>query len=237
MSLADHLRELRHRIIVSVIAVAVGGVVAYLLYGHILGFFLRPYCDLLRSNHSTQPCTLFVQDPLDQVTIRLKIAFFGGFALALPVILWQMWRFITPGLHPKEKRYAVPFVAASMALFVLGAFVALSTLPLALQFFRSFGGSQLSTIYGPDPYLRLVILLIVVYGVGFEFPVVLVALELAHVLSTAQLRRWRRYAIVGITLAAAVFTPSSDPFSMFALAVPLYLFYEMSILIGRVLKR
>jgi sec-independent protein translocase protein TatC len=237
MSLGEHLRELRRRLIFCVAAVGVGALVAYFLYGHILSFFLHPYCQLLRHGHSTQPCTLYVQDPLDQLTIRLKITFFGGFALALPVILWQVWRFITPGLHPREKRYAVPFVLASVLFFAFGAFVALQTLPFALRFFRSFGGGQISTIYGPNPYLRLVILLIVVYGIGFEFPVLLVALELAGVVKSAQLRRWRRYAIVGITLASAVFTPSSDPFSMFALAIPLYVFYEGTILIGRMLKR
>lgn len=237
MSLADHLRELRRRLIISVVAVLVGGVAAYFLYSHILTFFLHPYCAIQRQGNRNQSCTLLILDPIDNLTIRLKIAFFGGFVLALPVLLWQVWRFITPGLHPREKRYAVPFVLASLLLFAFGAFVALETLPLALRFFHTVGGSQLSSFYAPDPYLRLVILMIVVYGLGFEFPVVLVALLLARVLTTAKLRKWRRYTFVGVVAAAAIFTPSSDPVSMFALAIPLYLFYEGSILIGRALKR
>jgi sec-independent protein translocase protein TatC len=153
------------------------------------------------------------------------------------VILWQIWRFITPGLKPGEKKYAVPFVGASLVLFALGAIVAWNTFPLALRFFNSVGSKQVGTIYAPDPYLGLIMLMIVVYGLGFEFPVVLMALLLVGVLSTARLRRWRRMAFVLIVAAAAVFTPSSDPISMFALAIPLYLFYEGSIALGRVLKR
>lgn len=237
MPLSQHLGELRHRIVISVAAVAIGTLIAYFFFESILGFFLHPYCQILRSGHRGQPCTLFVTDPLQQIAIRLKISFFGGLALALPVVLWHLWRFITPGLHAREKRYAVPFVAASMALFALGAAVALGTLPLALQFFQSVGGSHLTSLYAPDPYLRLVLLLVVVYGLGFEFPVLLVALLLARVLSTTKLRRWRRPAFVGVVAAAAIFTPSSDPISMFALAIPLYVFYEISILIGRALGR
>jgi sec-independent protein translocase protein TatC len=237
MSLSDHLGELRRRIIISALAIMAGGLVAYFLYGHILNFFIHPYCQILKSNHRNQPCVLVARDPITKLTIRLKISFFGGFALALPVVLWQVWRFITPGLHPREKRYAVPFVVSSMVLFALGAVVALETLPLALRFFESVGGTQVSSLYEPDPYLRLVILMIVVYGIGFEFPIVLVSLLLARVLTTARLRKWRRGAFVGVVAAAAIFTPSSDPVSMFALAIPLYLFYEIAIIIGRVLKR
>jgi sec-independent protein translocase protein TatC len=237
MSLADHLRELRRRIIISALAIVAGGLVAYFLYGHILNFFIHPYCEILKSNHRNQPCVLVARDPITKLTIRLKIAFFGGVALALPVLLWQVWRFITPGLHPREKRYAVPFVVSSVVLFALGAVVALETLPLALRFFESVGGTQVSSLYEPDPYLRLVILMIVVYGIGFEFPIVLVSLLLARVVTTANLRKWRRVAFVGVVAAAAIFTPSSDPVSMFALAIPLYLFYEGAIVVGRLLKR
>jgi sec-independent protein translocase protein TatC len=126
---------------------------------------------------------------------------------------------------------------ASVFLFGLGGFVAWETFPLALRFFHAIGGNHLGTIYAPDPYLRLIMLLIVAYGVAFEFPVVLVALQLAGVLTSAKLRKWRRGAIVGVTLFAGVFTPSSDPVSMFAMAIPMYLFYEGAIVTGRLLKR
>ena len=239
MTLLEHLAELRHRIIVAAAAILVGGILVYFVYNHVLAYFLHPYCQILKSDPSRSPgrCTLYVQDPIDQLTIRIKVAFFGGVVLALPVLLWQVWRFVTPGLKPNEKRYAVPFVAASCGFFLFGGVVALATFPLALRFFHAVGGNHIGTIYAPDPYLRLVTLMIVAYGVAFEFPVLLVALQLVRVLSTAKLRKWRRGAIVGVTLFAAVFTPSSDPISMFAMAIPMYLFYEGSILIGRLLKR
>jgi sec-independent protein translocase protein TatC len=239
MTLLEHLAELRHRILVCVVVVFLGSIVVYFLYNHVLTAFLHPYCQILKSDPGSSPgrCTLYVQDPIDQLTIRIKIAFFGGCAIALPVLLWQTWRFITPGLNPNEKRYAVPFTVASVFLFGLGGFVAWETFPLALRFFHAIGGNHLGTIYAPDPYLRLIMLLIVAYGVAFEFPVVLVALQLAGVLTSAKLRKWRRGAIVGVTLFAGVFTPSSDPVSMFAMAIPMYLFYEGAIVTGRLLKR
>ncbi|MHB8467248.1 MAG: twin-arginine translocase subunit TatC [Acidimicrobiales bacterium] len=239
MTLLEHLAELRHRVIVSVIAVALGAVVGYFLYNHILSYFLHFYCDIQRHDKglSLGQCKLYVQDPLDQLTTRLKISVFSGIAFALPVILWQIWRFITPGLNPNEKRYAVPFVAASTVFFVLGGFVALQTFPLALSFFRAVGGSNIGAIYSPDKYLRLIMLLIVAYGIAFEFPVLLVALQLTRVVSSARLRQWRRGAILGVTVFSAVFTPSSDPVSMFAMAIPMYVFYEGAIVTGRLLKR
>jgi len=237
MTLLEHLAELRHRVIVSAVAIFLGAVVAYFLYDHILSFLEHPYCHVLRINHVKQACTLQVFDPLGKLTNRLKISFFSGAALALPVILWQLWRFITPGLHPNEKRYALPFVLSSLAFFAFGAWVALTTLPYALGFFQSVGGKGVGTFYALDPYVRLVMLMIVAYGIAFEFPVLLVALELVGVVSSRKLRRWRRGAIVGITVFAAVFTPSSDPFSMFAMAIPMYLFYEGAIVTGRVLKK
>jgi sec-independent protein translocase protein TatC len=153
------------------------------------------------------------------------------------VILWQTWRFVTPGLHAKERRYVVPFVAASLVLFAAGASVALVTLPHALQFLGSVGGPTLRQIYDPNKYVSLVMALMAVFGLTFEFPVVLVALQLAGVVRPAALASWRRWAVVLIVTGAAVITPSGDPFSMLALALPLYVFYEVSILIGKLLRR
>jgi sec-independent protein translocase protein TatC len=234
MTLVEHLTELRRRLVVSILAVAAGGVVAFSLYNHILAFFVHPYCATVGPHH---PCKLYVTGPLDGFSIRLKIAAYGGLFLASPIVLYQLWRFVTPGLNPNEKRYAVPFVTASIILFAGGAGVAFLTFPHALSFLTAVGGPTLEQIYSPANYLSLIILLMVAFGVAFEFPVLLVFLELAGVLSPAQLSRWRRRAIVILFAVAAVITPSSDPFSMLALAIPMCLFYEASILIGKLLKR
>lgn len=234
LTLGGHLAELRRRLIVSLLAVAVGAVVAFATYESILSFFVSPYCRILPPG---QRCALYVTGPLDGVSIRLRIAAWGGLVLALPVVLWQLWSFVTPGLRRHERRYAASFVSASLVFFALGGSLAWLTFPHALRWLSSIGGPSLQSIYNPASYLRLIILLIVVFGAAFEFPVLLVALQAAGVVSPATLAARRRWAIVAVFAFAAVATPSSDPFSMLVLGIPLCFFYEASILAGRVLRR
>jgi sec-independent protein translocase protein TatC len=234
MSLVEHLTELRRRIVIAAIAVAVGGIVAFVFYNHILDFLIHPYCQV--SAKGTK-CTLYIQDPLEGFATRLKVAGYVGLFIASPVVLFQIWRFITPGLNPREKKYAIPFVVSSIVLFLFGAVIAMLTFPQALHFLIAVGGPNLQTIFSPAKYLNLVLLMIIAFGVAFEFPVVLVFLELAGVLTTARLKAWRRWAIVVIFVIAAVITPSQDPYSLFAMAIPMCIFYEASILIGRLLKK
>jgi sec-independent protein translocase protein TatC len=233
MTVVEHLSELRRRIIISIIAVSIGAIVCFIFSESIIRFFVNYYRD---ATHGEKNALIFL-GPLDAFLTRIKIATYGGIVLALPVWLFELWRFITPGLNPNEKRYAVPFIVSSILLFALGAYIALLTLPKALEFLLDIGGSQLRPELTADKYLGLVSLMIVAFGVAFEFPVVLVFLLLARVLTTQQLRRWRRPAILIIVVFAAVITPSQDPYSLFAMAVPMYIFYELSIIIGRVLKR
>lgn len=235
MSLVEHLAELRHRLIVSIVAVAAGAVVGFVLYNRILHFLLEPYCDL--HHKKLAGCGLLTQDPLEPFLVRLKVAAWSGFALASPVVFFQVWRFVTPGLHPKEKRYAVPFVVSSVVLFAMGGVVAWLTFPKALDFLVGVGGNNLIAIFSPSKYLRLIILMIVAFGVAFEFPVLLVFLQLARVITSRQLAGWWRPAIVVIFTVAAVITPSQDPYSLLAMGVPMCLFYGGSILVGRLLKR
>ena len=234
MSIVDHLAELRRRLIISAVAVALGAMVAFVLYDQILAFLIKPYCDTLPPGRK---CTLFITDPLEGFATRLKVATWVGFLLSSPVVLYQFWRFITPGLNPNEKRYAVPFVGSSVLLFCLGALLARITFPKALDFLLSVGGTDLEPILSPSKYLRLVILVALAFGVAFLFPVLLVFLQLAGIVSSRRLSGWRRQAIVVIFVIGAVITPSQDPYSLFAMAVPMYFFYEASILLGKVLHK
>jgi sec-independent protein translocase protein TatC len=234
MTVVEHLTELRKRLMIVIAAIAVGAVIGFIVYNPVLSFLKHPYCASLPKGRA---CSLYLQDPLEGFAVRLKVAGYTGLFLAFPVIVWQLWRFVTPGLHPKEKRYAIPFVLVSIVLFVAGAAVAYLTFTQALRFLQSVGGSDFQQIYSPGKYLRLVMLMFLAFGLAFEFPVLLVFLELAGVLHSGQLRKWRRPAAVIILIVAAVITPSQDPWSLMAMAVPMYIFYEASILIGRLLKK
>ena len=233
MTVVEHLAELRRRLIISLAAIAVGGVICFVFAPQIINFLIQFYKD----STADTPNKLIFTGPLDAFATRLKIATYGGIVLALPVWLWELWRFITPGLNPTEKRYAIPFIFASMFLFACGAGVAFLTLQPALNFLLKIGGSDLQPLLTADKYISLVALMIVAFGISFEFPVVLVFLLIARVITPAQLGHWRRWAIVLIVTFAAVITPSQDPYSLFAMAIPMYLFYEASILIGKLLKR
>jgi sec-independent protein translocase protein TatC len=249
MTLGEHLGELRYRVVICVIAFVVCATIATIAYEPILHFLLRPLCGIDASSGHTRSasgsllitsngsCNLFVTSPLDGLSLRVKIAVFGGLVLASPVILFQVWRFITPGLKASERRYAVPFVISAFLLFLLGAATAYITLPHALGFLKSVGGPNLVAIYDPIPYLGLILLMMTLFGLTFEFPVILVSLELARIVTPARLLRSWRWAIIIIVVVAAVFTPSSDPFSMLALALPLIVFYFISIGIGKLLAR
>jgi sec-independent protein translocase protein TatC len=212
MTLTEHLQELRRRVMITLAFFVVAATFSYFAYGHILTFFLNPYCRTVPARQ----CALF---------------------LTLPLLLFELWRFVTPGLRANERRYALPFVFATVAFFCFGAYVAILTFPHALGFFRAVGGPQLKEIYSPQKYLGLIMLLMTIFGATFEFPVILVALELAGVVKSAVLVKWQRGAIVTIVIVAAIITPSSDPFSLFAMAVPLVVFYEAAIVVGKLLHK
>ncbi|MHB1208626.1 MAG: twin-arginine translocase subunit TatC [Acidimicrobiales bacterium] len=232
MTLSEHLAEARYRFMVSLISVFVFGTVAFIFYPEILKVLQEPYC-----RATPQHCTFLVTNPLDGLTLRIKIGVFGGFLLSSPIIFWQAWRFITPGLKAKERRYAVPFVASSILFFSGGVAVAYFIFGRAIKFLEAIGGHSLVTYYNPNQYLSLFVLMMFIFGVTFEFPVVLVALELAGMVTPRQLLRGWRYALITITVVSAVVTPSSDPFSMMALAIPLTVFYFMAIGIGKLLQK
>lgn len=238
MTVMDHLRELRSRIIRSVLAVGVGMMGLLAFYDPVKNFLTRPYVRLCNSS-ARFGCdgSLYSLGPLDGFTARLRICTYGGIVIALPVILWQIWRFIVPALHSREKRYAIPFIASSVMLFSVGVWIAYWTLDKALEFLISWSGSDVTQAYQVTKYMSLVVLMMLAFGVGFLSPVLLVFLQIASVVQPRTLIRQWRYAIMGIFVAAAVITPSGDPFSMLALAVPLSLLYLVAVLVGWLLTR
>lgn len=237
MSLADHLRELRTRLVICVAAVGVAMIPAWFLYDWLLDLLNQPYCEALVSANEDANCRFLVTNVLDPFTLRLKVAGYGALFLAMPVILWQLWRFIAPGLYKRERRYALAFTLSSLTLFLAGAAVAYLTLMKAVQFLVQIGGPDIDFRSGPGEFIRLSLFMMLAFGVGFQFPVLLVALQMVGVVTPQQLSSWRRQTILVIVIVAAAITPSGDPFSLFALAVPMYVFYEVSILLGRLFAR
>jgi sec-independent protein translocase protein TatC len=235
MSMLEHLYELRDRIIKCIVAIGIGAVAAWFFYPQIFDLLVDPYCDL--QGVSVDDCRLLQTEPLEAFSIRLKIAGYGGVALAMPVLLWQVWRFVTPGLYENEKKWAYPFVASALVLFLLGAGLAYYALTPALDFLVGVGGEGIEQQFRPAPYFELISYMMLAFGIGFEFPIVLIFLQLAGVLEPQQLRNVRRYAIVGIVILVAVITPSGDPYTLGILSIPMYLFYEASIVIGTLLTR
>ena len=191
----------------------------------------------MRSGERHEGCKLIATGPLEPFLVRLKVSTYGGIALSVPFVFWQIWRFVTPGLHKNERRYGVGFLIAIVILFALGAAWPGSPWRRRSSSCSAWAAASIQPFITADKYLTLVTLMIAAFGVAFEFPVLLVFLLLVRAVSTRQLRSVRRWMIVGIVIFAAVITPSSDPFSLFFMAVPMYLFYEIAIVIGRVMKR
>lgn len=232
MTFAEHLTEIRRRFLRIALSLGILGVLSFIFYPEILHFLQRPYCHV-----SPRRCAFLVTNPLDGLSLRVKIAFYGGMFFSLPVVLWQLWRFVTPGLKARERQYAGPFVAGSVVFFAAGVAVAYFSFGHVIQYLRSIGGTSLISYYNPVQYLSLILLMMFVFGITFEFPVLLVALELAGVVTPHQLLHAWRYAIIAITITSAVITPSGDPLSMVALAVPLTVFYFSAIAVGKLCKK
>lgn len=237
MSILGHLEELRTRLFKMVLAFAAGCVGAWFLYDDILSLLIHPLKQLPVAEQIISKGNLIFTAPTEAFFIRLKVTAFAGFVLALPVILWQSWRFITPGLHPREKRYAIPFVFVSMGLFSAGVVFAFTSLPRALDFLASFSGTELVLLPRASEYLSFVMVLIAGFGITFEFPLVLLALTLIGVVSSQKLRSGRKIAYVTILIVAAFVTPTQDPITLIMMSVPLGLLYETTIMIARVMKK
>ena len=243
MTIVEHLEELRGRLFKSAIAIVVGLGIGFLLFQPVLDLMMRPYCDLppdLRGASrifDVDQCELVVLRPLDGLAIMFRTAAITAVVIAAPVVCYQIWRFVTPGLEPVERRYAIPFVVLSQVLFAAGAVFSWFVIPRALEFLLGLLGSGFVPVLNAADYLRFVLATMIAFGASFEFPLVLIALSLTGVLSAGQLKRARRYAIVGVFAAAAVITPTQDPITMSMMAGPLLLFYEISVLAAWLIER
>jgi len=234
MALAEHLRELRNRLGISILALGIGVVIAFIFWEPISEFLRRPYCS---TGQGAKNCNLFALGIFDQFLVRMKVSFIAGAVITSPIWLYQLGAFITPALHRREKKYAAAFLGASLVLFLVGCVFAYLTVSRGLDFLLSVGGGDVTTLLSIQSYLSFVTLMLLAFGVAFLFPVVVSFLNLTGILSTDRMRSSRRGMIFGIFVASALITPTQDPFTFLAMAVPLCVLYEGCILIARLRER
>jgi sec-independent protein translocase protein TatC len=241
MPVMDHLRELRSRLIKIVLIVAVGAVAGWFLYGPLLEFLRHPYCSVPSKYRFTptgsEKCVLVYHGALDGFTTRLKVSVIAGAVLTGPLWLYQIWAFITPGLRKKERKWTVIFVAASTVLFALGMSLAYVVLSKGLRILLSQAGNGTQALLTVNDYISFVTLMLVIFGAAFELPLIVVMANFAGALPAKLLKKSQRVAIFLIFLFAAVATPSTDPFTMCAMAIPMVLLFEGAVAISVVHDR
>ncbi|MER6981993.1 twin-arginine translocase subunit TatC [Streptomyces carpinensis] len=237
MPLADHLRELRNRLAKALLAIVVVTIVAAFFYNDIINFLTKPildsigcdqsFAELARSSHSGEKCArITINGLLAPFTLALQVSLTAGVVFASPIWLYQLWAFVAPGLHRHEKKYAYAFVFTGAPLFLGGAFFAYEVLPTTAKVLIDFTpNGSIDNLLPLDDLLQLVTRMVIVFGLSFELPLLLVMLNLTGVLSGRRMLGWWRAMILGITVFAAVATPSTDPLSMLALAGPIWVLY------------
>ncbi|MGC8852143.1 MAG: twin-arginine translocase subunit TatC [Hydrogenobacter sp.] len=232
MPLTEHLRELRSRLIKSILAVLVGVGISFYFASYIFEVLKEP---VKKSYPQVQLITLSPTEPL---FILLKISFVFGFILASPVVLYQAWKFVEPALYPNEKRLVIPITLFSIVLFLLGgSFAYFAVLPIALKFLIGIGFSQLQAtpFLSVDMYISFLLKMIIGFGLAFEMPIILYLLQRAGLVTEDQLKSFRKYFIVIAFTVGALIAP--DVTTQVLMAIPLILLYEISILLGKLAKR
>ncbi|MCF4006658.1 twin-arginine translocase subunit TatC [Corynebacterium uropygiale] len=247
MTLVEHLMELRHRVIVSLIALALGTIVGFIWYQHGFSLSVRGYeltvkslGDILRGPYCSLPpdkrasftadgeCRLLATSPFEMLILRIKVGAVAGCIFSCPVWLYQLWAFITPGLHKKERRFTLIFVSIAVLLFLLGAVLSYVILSVGLEFLLSMGDQYQSAALTGETYFYYVIILLLVFGVSFELPLIIGALNIMGILPYSAVKNKRRIIIVCLAVLAAVVTPGQEPTSMIALTACLSLLTEIS---------
>ncbi|MFH8978942.1 twin-arginine translocase subunit TatC [Streptomyces sp. NPDC017890] len=243
MPLAEHLRELRNRLAKALLAIVAVTVVAAFFYQEIINVLTEPildsigceksFAELAQAEAGAEPCAqITINGLLGPFTLALKVSLTAGIVLASPVWLYQLWAFVAPGLHKSEKKYAYAFVATGAPLFLVGAYFAYAVLPTSAKVLIEFTPSDVDNLLPLDELLDLVTRMVVVFGLSFELPLLLVMLNFTGILTGKRMLGWWRAMIMGITLFAAIATPSTDPLTMIMLAGPIWVLYFAAVTIS-----
>jgi sec-independent protein translocase protein TatC len=246
MPLVEHLRELRNRLAKAMLAIVIVTIVAAFFYKNIIEFFTNPVLDAvgcgktlneLSQQESGNCARIVLNGLLTPFTLALKVSLMAGVALSSPIWLYQLWAFIAPGLHKNERKYTVGFVAAGFPLFLAGGFFAYKTLPTMAKVLLDFSPADLDNQLPLDDLLDLITRMVIVFGLSFELPLLLVMLNFVGIITGKRMLGWWRAMIMGITVFAAVATPSTDPITMLALAGPIWFLYFVAVAVSIVNDR
>lgn len=245
MTLGEHLRELRNRLAIALLAIVVLTIVAWFLYKPIFAFLTGPFCEMsgdaqvqpppagaIEDVGGTPGCPLYFTSIFQPFLIRLKVSALVAVVVSSPVWFYQIWGFVTPGLRRNERKWSLAFVLTAVPLFLLGAVLAYLVMSKGLALLLSFVPEEYGTLIGIDQYMTYTAAMIAIFGVAFELPLLILLLNLAGVLTFARLKQWQRRAILLIFVFAAIATPSQDPFSMLALGLSMTILFEASVLLA-----
>jgi sec-independent protein translocase protein TatC len=238
MTLAEHLRELRSRLVKSILAIIAGGAVGIVFYNQILDWFIDPFtAAVAKLRAEGLDATINFAGIADPFTVPLRLALLTGIVLAAPVWIYQAWAFVTPGLYRNERRWAAVAVLTSAPLFFAGVVLCYWLMPKGLTIILDFTPSDVSNIVSFSQYFSFVMRLMLVFGVAFLLPVFVVLLNAVGVLSGETLSHTRRWTVLGIFVFAAVATPTGDPITMLTLAGPMWILFEAAVLVCRLNDR
>lgn len=235
MTLIEHLRELRTRLVRAIIALALGTAVGYAVFPALLDLLIAPYCEVVEAGRDS--CNLIALKPLEPFSVRIRASLMVGLFVGGPVIFYQLWRFVTPGLTQRERRFTLPFVVLSQLMLGVGIVVAYLIIPQALRVLLALGGPRIEAFLSATEYLSFFLRMCLAFAIVFELPLVLVALVLVGVLSAENLRRGRPYAVVAMVTLAALVTPTADAVTLLLVAGPMIAFYELAILAAWLIER
>ncbi|MFC5187834.1 twin-arginine translocase subunit TatC [Actinomadura harenae] len=232
MPLMAHLRELRNRLIKAMLGLAVGTGIGWLFFNPIWTFVTEPFTRIDPKHCINNKCDLVVHGIFDGFFIHMKVALLAGAVISSPIWLYQLWAFVAPGLYRREKRWTYTFIAAAVPLFVAGAALAYVTMDKGLKILIGLAPGSSTVLVGVESYLGYAQAMLLIFGLAFELPLFVVILNMAGVLPQTAIRRYRRMLIFGIFVFAAVATPSQDPFTMLALAIPTVVLFEVAELLA-----
>jgi sec-independent protein translocase protein TatC len=240
MSLFEHLAELRYRLVVAIAAIIVGTIAAWFFREQLIGVLMHPYnvaVEALKAKNPDANTQIVNSGIASPFTLALKVSALAGLILTAPVWLWQLWSFIMPGLLAKEKKWALIFISAATPLFLAGVSVGYIVLPKGISVLLGFTQSGVTNLQDLNQFLSFLMRFMVVFGIAFLIPLIVLMLNILGVVKAKQLSKYRTYVIFGTFVFGAVATPSTDPFSMLALALPMTVLFIAAEVIAHILDR